>query len=86
MLQEFTDDVNVIMHDPALPKTLEHLRDADQLDDAVGMKLLEMTQSKPDKPMAAKSSLAVDSERISGCNVQGFGRCRDESSYTCRFM
>ena len=49
VLKEFTDEVNAIMHDPALPKTLEYLRDADQLDDAVGMKLLEMTQSKPDK-------------------------------------
>jgi hypothetical protein len=37
------------MNDPALPKTLEYLRDADKLDDAVGMKLLEMTQSRPDK-------------------------------------
>ena len=49
VLQEFINEVKTIMNDPALPKTLEYLRDADKLDDAVGMKLLEMTQSRPDK-------------------------------------
>ena len=49
VLQEFINEVKTIMNDPALPKTLECLRDADKLDDAVGMKLLEMTQSRPDK-------------------------------------